>query len=57
MARFFAMPVCLKSAIIAKPLSYIRIYNYGFMFVIVMCKLYNFFGQLSTPIVAQWEKT
>ena len=38
---FFAMPVYLKSGIIAKQL-YIRIHNYGCMFVMAMCKLFNF---------------
>ena len=49
MARFYVMLVCLKLAIIAKPL-YIRINNYGFMFVIAMCKLCNFFEYLSFKI-------
>ena len=65
---FFALPVCLKYGIIAKPL-YIWIQIYGFWFIKTMCKLCNFFkflffnnvfwiflcvssGQLSTPIVA-----
>ena len=47
--RFFVMPVCLKSAFIAKPL-YIRIHNYGFRFVIDVSKLCNFFKFLSFKI-------
>ena len=46
---FFAMPVCLKSGIIAKPL-YIRIHKCVFRFVVAMCKLCNFFEFLSFKI-------
>ena len=44
------MPVCLKSGIISILLYNIRIHNYGFRFVLAMCKLCIFFELLSFKI-------
>jgi len=52
-ARFSDMPVCLKSGITAKPL-YVRIHNFGFRCVIVMCILCNFFAFLYFKITELW---